>query len=489
MKTGSRLVKNTSFVLFSEILNKLFSFFFLAYAARILGPANFGIYALIGTLVFFFSYLGNFGLVPMAIREIAKDKIKFEELFNHILSLRMVLVVAVYPVLLAAVNILGYEPEVKHLIYIAGISVIFSTFSGSFRILYIAFERFKMPSLISSLVSFFSNFANVVVLFLGFGLKGLIIVSFIGNILGAIISGLWVRNRFFRYRIVFHPSAWKNLISQSLPFAVLSFFQQATVHMNILLLSRVPGPFRADVAMGYYSPPSSLCRASLIFPQSFWQAALPTIASNAGNLAMIEGIIGKATKSLLSVVIFPLILAATIFPGEILTLLFGERYLVSSPAFTILGLAYALQVYNAPISVTLSASREIRQFIPWAAVVLGINFILAIPLIMYYSFVGAAVAFLVSRIIETVMRHYLLRKIWGIRSLNTMRSLFSVLFPIVLIFALLLIARSSGLGAGMLFLLAVILYSAALFVFKDLRQGIVLLVDGLKRRTILRHGE
>ena len=204
MRTANRLIRNSSFVLISEIANRLFSIFFLAYAARVLGPGKFGVYALIGTVVFLISYFGDFGLVPMAIREIAKEKAKFEILFNHILSIRMSLIILVYPPLVLAVNLLGYSEEVKYLIYIIGISTVFSTFSGSFRVLYVAFERFKVPSLISILVSFSRSLTNIGVLYLGYGLKGIVLVSLAGSLLGAVISGLWVRKRFFKYTLQLH---------------------------------------------------------------------------------------------------------------------------------------------------------------------------------------------------------------------------------------------------------------------------------------------
>jgi len=113
----NKLIRNTGFVFASGITNKLFSFFFIAYAARVLGPADFGLYALIGTVTFLFSYFGNLGIGPMAIREISRNKHKAHELFNHILSLRMTLVILSYPLLLLVVNLLGYRKDVKGLIY------------------------------------------------------------------------------------------------------------------------------------------------------------------------------------------------------------------------------------------------------------------------------------------------------------------------------------------------------------------------------------
>ncbi len=114
-------------------------------------------YAFIGTVMLVFSSFCNFGIVPMAIREISRNRSKVGVLFNHILSLRVGIILLLYPILVLVVNILGYNRNIKYLIYIAGLSAIFSTFSNSFTILYIAFERFKVPSFISILISFLST--------------------------------------------------------------------------------------------------------------------------------------------------------------------------------------------------------------------------------------------------------------------------------------------------------------------------------------------
>lgn len=482
MGIGSRLIKNTGFVFLSGIANKLFSFFFIAYAARVLGLQDFGLYAFIGTVLLLFSSFGNFGIFPMAVREISRDRTNAEVLFNHTLSLRVCIFILLYPVLVLVINILGYSGDVKFLIYITGLSAIFSAFSNSFGILYMAFERFKMPAVTSILLSLFSNMSNILILYFGYGLKGIVLVSFFGNIVGAVITGIWVWKRFLKYRFAFNLSVWKDLLLQSMPFALLSFLQQATNNMNILLLSKLPGPFSKEAAMGYYNPPASVCKSALMLPESFRQAAIPTVSSHAENPGIVSNIIAESTKSLLVLIIVPLIIATTFFPEEIITLIFGKEYLPSTSALTILGWAYALQVFNSPVSVTLSASREIKKFIPWAMLEFGINIILAVPLIMYYSFVGAAIAFLATKVFETLLRSYLLKSIWGIKRLETQGSLLKVLWPAGILFVILVLVDRSPLSNVGLLILTLVLYSLYIISFKGIRQRIVSVSYGIRKR-------
>lgn len=472
MLIGNRLIRNTGFVFTSNIANKLFSLFSIAYAARILGSRDYGLYAFIGTTGLLFSSFGNFGIVPMAVREIARDRTKVGVLFNHILSLRMSIVLLSYPLLILVINILGYSKDVKYLIYISGLSAIFSAFSDSFRILYVAFERFVVPSLISILVSLLSNISVILILYFGYGLKGIVLISFLGSLLGAVISSVWIRRKFIKYGFAFNLSIWKDLLLQSLPFAVLQFFQQATNNISILLLSKLPGPFPGEAAMGYYNPPSSVCRSALMFPESFRQTVLPTVASNAEDQKMIKSIIDKSTKFLITIVIFPLVLATTFFPKEIITILFGKEYLPSVPALTILGWAYALHVFNVPVNVTLSSSREMKRIIPWIVMIFGVNVMLAIPLILYYSFIGAAIALLATKVFETLLRNYLLQIILGIKRLG-IQEVVKILFPMTIIFIIILLAYLSSMSSFRLLILTLILYNVYVFSMKDTRQRFV----------------
>lgn len=472
MTVEKRIIKNTGFVFISSIANKLFAAFFIAYAARVLGPGDFGLYAFIGAIGFLFFSFANFGIGPMAVREISREKEKAKLLFNNVLALRISIVLLAYPILILVVNVLGYKDNVKQLVYIVGLTAVFSTFSNSFKILYMAYEKFKVPSLVSILVSFLSSVFNILALYYGYGLKGIVIISLIGNVLGAAISGIWLRKKFFKYKFSFNLSVWKDLTLQSIPYAVILFFQQTNRFLNILLLSRLPGPLPSELAMGYYNPPSSINKLTMMLPYSLKQAALPTVSANVENTQLIKDIIKGSTEKLLVLIVFPLIVATTFFPTEIITIIFGEAYLPSVTAFIVLGWASALQVFNTPVSMTLSATREIKKFIPWSILIFCVNLILAVPLIIYYSFLGAAIAFLVSKVIETFLRNYLLKTVWGISRLG-MKESFKVLIPMASVFFILLILHLYSVNNIIILIIAIMSYLLCVFSMRGFRRKIL----------------
>ncbi len=468
MQLAERIIKNTSFTLISEIAGKLIFVFFIAYAARVLGPKDFGIYALLGTFVFIFTFFTDLGITPVAVREIARNKEQAEVYFNHILSLRICFIFFSYFLLLIIVHLLNYSQEIKYLIYIMGASLFFSIFSHSFAILYIAFERMVFPSLVSVLNNLLITVSYILVLYLGYGLRGLVWIHLAGSLLGAVISGIWIRQRFFRYRFTFDLSSWIDIVRQSMPFGIIAFFRQAGTNLTILLLSKIPGPIAGEMAMGYFKPASSTAQIPMMVTDSFRKAVLPTISSNRDDIKLIRQIIDRSTQYILVFVSLPLILAATFFPRELLGIVFGGKYLIAAPALTILGWAYSIQAFNSAVTISLASSRDIRRFVPWAALITGVDVILAVPLIIYYSFIGAAIAVLVSMAVGTFVRYHLLRSIFNIR-FRDLKESNRAFIPMTLIIIIAFLISEMVPDRIMLLFLILSVYIGVLYFFRIFR--------------------
>ena len=415
MTVARKIAKNTLFVFTSGLISKAIGVAFLVYAVRILGPSDFGIYTLITTIIFFFSFFIDLGITPMAIRELARDREKIKHLFNHILTLRLTLAVLLYPALILAVNLLGYDDRIKVLIYLMATAFILRAFSGSFRILYFSLEKMQIPSVIEVLVSFVSASAGILVLYLGYGLTGLVLVVLSGNALGAFISGIWVRRFVMKYRFSFNRDTWTDLLKQALPFGMMGFLNGINRHMSVILLSKLSGPFPHDIAIGYYSPAEKMAASLLPLVRSLRVASLPTISGNIDKKKVVQKILEKTTQFSLICVSIPLLIAALFFSHDLITFAFGSTFSESSPVLRILGVAFAIQAFSTPAISILSATRDIYKFVPWATFAILITAVSSVILIPIMSFKGVAIAVLLGNLFRAVAVELLLKKIMGIR--------------------------------------------------------------------------
>ncbi len=464
MAIAQRIAKNTLFIFSSGIIAKAISVVFLVYAVRILGPSEFGIYALIMTVIFFLSFFIDFGIAPMAIRELARDREKVKNLFNHIMTLRVSLAVLLYPILILAVNLLGYEERIKILIYIMAAAFLLNAFSGSFRILYYSMERMQTPSVIQVLVSLLSSSAGILILYLGYGLTGLVLVTLTVNALGALISGIWVRHYILKYRFSFNREIWSDLLKQAFPFGIIGFLNRINKHMSIIFLSKLPGPYTPDIAIGFYSPAQKVATSLLPIVRSLRVASLPTIAGNIDKKRLIQTILEKTTQFSLLTVSIPLLIGALFFSYDLITFVFGDVYSESSSAFEILGIAFSIQAFNAPVISTLSATRDIYKFIPWITASIAINITFCLILIPIMSFKGAAISILIGNLFRTVAVQRLLKKTLNMRIFSIRRYIKGfVILLFISIFCLLL--NTLNLHFVYRIITALIIYIACLLIF------------------------
>lgn len=93
------------------IVDRVITFLFLVYAARTLGPDVFGQYLLIGTYVMFFSVAFTAGLMPVAVREIMRRRDDPRPVLEQVLSLRLVLGLLAYAMLMLLLSGLFCRPQ------------------------------------------------------------------------------------------------------------------------------------------------------------------------------------------------------------------------------------------------------------------------------------------------------------------------------------------------------------------------------------------
>src|SRR3972149_8289258 len=168
MSILNKIIKNTFYLFLSEILTKIISVIFIGYSARILGANAYGVFVLVSTMIVISSTFTNFGIRPMIIRKISKDRSNVEELISNILTMRLCLSIITYGALILFVNLNGYSQDIKLFVYIAGIAILFNPISDTFDTVFIAYERMKISGIFLVLPTFIFTTLSIIVLAYGY---------------------------------------------------------------------------------------------------------------------------------------------------------------------------------------------------------------------------------------------------------------------------------------------------------------------------------
>ena len=410
------VAKNFSILTLATIVEAAITFTFLAFVARQFGPSLFGKYILINVYVQVVFVLVNAGIAPIALRELARHRDDSSELFEDIFSLRLVLGVFSYLILMLVVAWSGESLEYMTLIGIAGLMLIIEPFTASYRAYYTAHERMAIPSAYSVAAAGLSALAGSTLLIIGYGLFELILSNVVIALTIGIIWSVRFRSQVLRFRFRARFAAWRRLLVLIIPFAPIHASNQINRVLNVILLGQIKGPLPMEQSVGYYSPANSVSNTIISLVMGMRRALIPPIAVKLARGHSVTREIDVALKMIIALFCLPLILGTAYMSREIIELIFGDQYAPSTMVLQMLGWAAALQIaaFVPEIFLFSHPDHKLQEYIAGPVTSVVLNAMLCIMLIHEYGILGAAAAAIVGRLVYFLfVTHYYRRQAPG----------------------------------------------------------------------------
>jgi len=391
-----RAAKNSGWVFFGRAFERLVRLGVIIALARLLEVRGFGVYAFAFAYAEMFAVFTDFGLHSVLVREMAKDAARAPAIWGQGIVLKLVLSLASW---LAACLIALYAAPAGEVRW-AALAACFFIF-GSFRIvslrsaLDLPFEaRLKMatPMLASIAAETFSALCLLWAAWSRWPLPAIIAIQFLALVPGALVLG---RLSFREMRPEFGRdfALWRRLLAAALPVGAANFFLVAYVRNDILMLEWMSGP----VSTGMYSAAQRLAGSLGVIPLALTTSLLPLV-SEAGASEDAERVakLYRGALSLVLVTALPLVLGGFAFADEIISVVYGAKYLAASAALRVLcwmvAINFALYVMT---TIAVALGRE-RAFMGFALSLALLNIALNALLIPRFDFVGASWASLIT---------------------------------------------------------------------------------------------
>lgn len=402
MQPIKSIAKNLSILSFAHILNKILSFFFIVYVARILGPKNFGIFAFASAFTAIFSIISNFGMDTIIKRDVSANRSKAQRYFSNYLSMKLLLSFLSLFILINIASIINYESLKFWIIIIMGLLIIPNSFDNTLVGLFQAHEEMKYQALSLICENILKILIGIVLLYLGYGLLGLIIAIAIGVLFRFFIDLNFVLKRYVQIKLQIDRTFWKYIFRQSIPLVIASAFTLIYVRIDVVMLSF----FKGDEIVGYYSLAYRLLEPFLIIPTIVLTASFPVLSRlYVSSKISFEKLTHKLLDFLLLLSI-PIATIITIFAKEIMLLLYGEAFINSAIALQILiwsiVLIFSSQVFVNRIIVI--KKQKLIALMSGISVLINIGFNLI--LIPKYSYIGASIATLITELFVFLFLFY-----------------------------------------------------------------------------------
>ncbi|ADD08065.1 flippase [Candidatus Aciduliprofundum boonei] len=405
-KTVSTIAKNTGILFLSRIISKLFGFFYLIYTVRYLGPANYGILAFALALNGIFRVLINFGIDPLYVREIARNKKLAPKYLANGIVLKTLLGALTFLIIALIVNFLEYPYTTVMVVYIITITWIVGGIINLFVDLCNAFEKMEFVGMGQILQS---------ILFLVFTIIAIVLrldvihFAFIYIIVYLIILGYYgtiITLKFIRITLEADWSLWKYIIKDAWPFALTSFFVGVYYYTDSIMLSFIKSNFE----VGIYNAAYKLSITASFIPFAYLTSIYPRISMEyKRNHNKFE------KMSLYSVYIMGffgmiIMILGYLLAQPLIIIIYGYKYINSIPIFQILIISIGIGFLTQTFGYLLNASnnQKLEMYIMLVGILL--NIALNYALISIKGAVGAAFATLITRIFLLIVRGSILKK-------------------------------------------------------------------------------
>lgn len=402
----SKILKNTLSLFSAQIYTKFTAAVFFIIAARTLGTEGFGSYVLVLTFISFFYILSDWGLSTLTIRDVARSHDKTKEYLAETIPVRIILAVIFYLLLIGLAFMLSYPRQIIMLIGIAGTSLFTNTILGAFNAIFSAHEKMHIPSMLGMIFSTLFVIAGGVCLYLKFGLISLMSLLVILNLANTLLSAFLLRKVLFSIRFSLNPAAFKKLISQSSPYAMLSALSIIYFRIDTVILSKM----QTIDTVGIYNAAYKIVDFLMFIPVCYMGACFPQMSRQLKlEKDKLKDNYFLITKNLLFIIL-PIAVVCTLFAKDIISALFGKSFLPSASALRILIWAVVVMYINAPLGNIVYSSDKLTRFVPFAVLNTLLNIVLNIILIPKWSYIGASWTTLITEITGFILQIWLIKK-------------------------------------------------------------------------------
>ncbi|MBI5729245.1 MAG: flippase [Candidatus Magasanikbacteria bacterium] len=420
------VAQNTSFLTFASVLQKVISFVYFTIIARVIGVENTGQYFFAISFTTIFAVVADFGLVPVLTREASKFPDQSEGYVNTILWTKIVFGCAAYGLLIVAVNLLNYDPALRELIYLSGVTMFFDSLQGTFFSIFRAHKNLVYESIGVVASQFITLVIGTIAIVNHASLLWLIaaytIPSFGNTLYGAYFGA---RAYGLHYRFTFNFVICKAFVALAVPFALAGIIGRLYAYTDSILMSKLLPPEH----LGWWSVPYKITFAFQFIPSAVAASVYPVMSSlSLTDPAKIGELFTKAWRYLFAI-IFPLSFGLGAVAKPVIVALYGERFLPSVPVLRLLLVSLIFSYLGYITGALLNATNHQKVQTSLLAVALGINTALNLLLLPRFGIEGAALTALMSNSILCISGFYFARRFASININAISVAFFKTVLP------------------------------------------------------------
>lgn len=406
MNTVQRIAKNTGALFAANVGGHILSLFYVMYTGRYLGPSNFGILTFALAFTGIFGVLTDFGLQPLTVREVARDKSLASKYIANISGMKIILVTITFGLIALTINLLGYPEQTIKVVYLVGLSVIFGAFTTMFYSIFQAYERMEYQSLGQILNSALMLGGVIFAMKFKLSVVEFAALYFLVSIFGLAYSFTILRIKFSNPPLVWSPRKievdwrfWKSTIKEALPFGLAITFVMIFYWIDSVMLSLMKG----DTVVGWYNAAYRMVLVLLFIPNSFIAAIYPVMSRFYKTSQDSLRLSLEKSFKYLAIIGIPIGVGTTLLAKRFILLIFGIEYMNSILPLQILIWSSVFIFMDQPFGNLLNSINKQTIITKVTGICIGVNVVSNLILIPKYSLIGASIATVLTQFIGSLL--------------------------------------------------------------------------------------
>lgn len=389
------LARNTSYFTIALVAQKVISFLYFTFLARLLGPGTMGKYVLAVSFTTIFSVLLDLGLNSVMTREVARDQAQAERLVRLVFGFKLAAGLLVAGVTILVAKAFGYPTLTLELIAVASVMMVIDSFVLSAYSTIRGFQTLLWESIGTVLMQVAVAILGVAVSRLTHDVRAFVLVLLVGVIINAAYS---LRQLHVRFKVsllpLFEWRGWAALAILVWPFTLAAVLTRVYGYVDQVMLSLLAG----DAALGVYSVAYKVTFAFQFIPVAFSASLYPGFSAYfVRDKAKLAASFTRAVVYLLAIGV-PISWGIAVLTPSIVRSLYPAYHGAAAPLqILILSLPFIFATW--PVGALLPACNKQKRYTANIAIVTVFNVVLNLFMIPTWGPVGAAVSSFISTLL------------------------------------------------------------------------------------------
>ncbi|MFA4937565.1 MAG: oligosaccharide flippase family protein, partial [Patescibacteria group bacterium] len=320
MSTEPRaLARNTTYFTFALIAQKVISFLYFTYLARIFFPEDIGKYIFALSFATIFSVLIDVGLGYVLTTEVAKDKTKAQGYWQNVIGFKIIALLVVVGLVFLVINLLNYPLLTKQLVYIACAVMVIDSLVLSAYSLIRSWQNLWWESLGTILFQIVVAFSGLCIAQLTRDLRWFMLALIIGGLVNLIYS--W-----HKLKVKFGINLWprfdskiiKCLLILAWPFGLALILTRIYGYLDMVLLSLLAG----DRDVGFYGVAYKITFAFQFIPSAFAASLLAGFSAYFVNSRHLLAQTFERSIHYLNMIAIPLAFGIVVLAPKLITIIY-----------------------------------------------------------------------------------------------------------------------------------------------------------------------